>query len=210
MPKTEREASKGFPPVHIMEVYILKLVMIIGPHAVGKMTVGQELCKQTGLKLFHNHMTIDILSDLFSDMPEEFRRLRDMFRQEIFSAYSRSDEYGMVFTLMWAFDCREDWDYVREVETLFKEQGAQVYYVELEADSGVRMQRNHTENRLLNKPSKRDIAKSDWLFTNIEAAHRLNSLPGELEGICENYMRIDNTDIPPEEAARMIKERFGL
>ena len=46
----------------------MKLVIIFGPHAVGKMTVGQELSKITGLKLFHNHMTIDIVSDLFANM----------------------------------------------------------------------------------------------------------------------------------------------
>lgn len=39
----------------------MKLVIITGPHAVGKMTVGQELERLTGLKLFHNHMTIDIV-----------------------------------------------------------------------------------------------------------------------------------------------------
>ena len=37
-----------------------KLVLLTGPQAVGKMTVGQELAKITGLKLFHNHMTIDL------------------------------------------------------------------------------------------------------------------------------------------------------
>ena len=40
----------------------MKLVLIFGPQAVGKMTVGQELAKKTGLKLFHNHMTIELLS----------------------------------------------------------------------------------------------------------------------------------------------------
>ena len=34
----------------------MKLVILIGDAAVGKMTVGQELMKQTGLRLFHNHM----------------------------------------------------------------------------------------------------------------------------------------------------------
>jgi shikimate kinase len=37
----------------------MKFVLIFGPQAVGKMTVGQELAKITGLKLFHNHMTIE-------------------------------------------------------------------------------------------------------------------------------------------------------
>ena len=33
----------------------MKLVLIIGDGAVGKMTVGQELTKITILRLFHNH-----------------------------------------------------------------------------------------------------------------------------------------------------------
>ena len=43
----------------------MKLVLLFGPQAVGKMTVGQELAKITGLKLFHNHMTIDLVSNFF-------------------------------------------------------------------------------------------------------------------------------------------------
>lgn len=70
----------------------MKLVIIFGPHAVGKMTVGQELAKLTGLKLFHNHMTIDIVSDLFRNMPEERNRLTTLFRKEIFEAFSKSDD----------------------------------------------------------------------------------------------------------------------
>ena len=35
----------------------MKFVIIFGPPAVGKMTVGYELAKFTGLKVFHNHMT---------------------------------------------------------------------------------------------------------------------------------------------------------
>ena len=74
------------------------LVIIFGPHAVGKMTVGQELAKITELKLFHNHMAIEVVSDLFRGMPREYRRLVDLFRREIFEDYSKSDEYGMIFT----------------------------------------------------------------------------------------------------------------
>ena len=43
----------------------MKLVIIFGPQAVGKMTAGQELEKITGLKLFHNHMTNDLVSCFF-------------------------------------------------------------------------------------------------------------------------------------------------
>ena len=37
----------------------MKLVLLFGDCAVGKMTVGQELAKITDLRLFHNHMTIE-------------------------------------------------------------------------------------------------------------------------------------------------------
>ncbi len=40
----------------------MRLVILFGPPAVGKMTVGYELEKLTGLRLFHNHMTVDPIS----------------------------------------------------------------------------------------------------------------------------------------------------
>ena len=39
----------------------MDIVLLFGPQAVGKMTVGEELEKKTGLPLFHNHMTIDLV-----------------------------------------------------------------------------------------------------------------------------------------------------
>ena len=186
----------------------MKLVIITGPHAVGKMTVGQELAKITGLKLFHNHMTIDCVSGLFENMPEERGRLTALFREEIFKAYAKSDEYGMIFTFMWAFDSRADWDYVQHVEDLFKAHGAEAYFVELEADYDLRIERNKTENRLLHKSTKRDIEKSEALFRRLEDKYRLNSLPGEVTK--EHYLRINNTHMEPDKAARKIKEAFAL
>ena len=42
-----------------------KFIQIIGPQAVGKMTVGQELAKITGYKLLYNHMTIEMVRSIF-------------------------------------------------------------------------------------------------------------------------------------------------
>lgn len=43
----------------------MKLLFLIGDAAVGKMTVGQELMKITDLRLFHNHMTIEPVLEIF-------------------------------------------------------------------------------------------------------------------------------------------------
>jgi shikimate kinase len=186
----------------------MKLVIIVGPHAVGKMTVGQELAKITNMKLFHNHMTIEVVSDLFSNMPQEYRRLVHLFRQEIFETFVKSDEYGIIFTYMWAFEDENDWNYINKLEKLFLSHKAEVYYVELEADYDIRIERNKTENRLVNKPSKRDIVKSEQLFRRLEDKHRLNSHEGEIKK--NNYLRINNTSLSPEQAAVMIKSTFLL
>lgn len=186
----------------------MKLVVIFGSHAVGKMTVGQELCKITELKLFHNHMSIEIVSELFRNMPAERRRLTHLIRKEIFEAYSRSDEYGMVFTFMWALDEASDTEYISSLESLFVSRGAEVYFVELEADYDVRIERNKTENRLINKPSKRNLEHSEELFRRLEGTYRLNSRDGEIKK--DNYIKINNTNRPPDEVAAEIKRIFAL
>lgn len=185
----------------------MKLLFMIGSGAVGKMTVGQELAKVTGLRLFHNHMTIEPVMEVFGGyQPRVVAKLRKI----IFEEFAASDNYGMIFTYMWAFDQQADWDYVEWVKKIFLEGNpkTEFYYVELVAPQEVRLERNRTENRLKNKASKRDVAASDQRLIGEDAKHRLVSLDGEIP--FENYVKIDNTDLAPEVVAGMIRERFGL
>ena len=76
----------------------MKLVIIFGPQAVGKMTVGHELEKITDLKLFHNHMTIEFVAPFFSYGTETGKRLVKHFRNEIFKEVAASDLKGLIFT----------------------------------------------------------------------------------------------------------------
>jgi hypothetical protein len=186
----------------------LKFVVIFGPHAVGKMSVGQELSKNTGLKLFHNHMTIELVANFFSYGTPQGKRLVSLFRQEIFEEVSKSDLNGMIFTYMWAFDDKSDWDYIDNVCSLFESRGSEIYFVELEADFDVRIERNKTHNRLENKPTKRDIQWSENSFRKLEEKYRLNSYENEIQR--KNYIRINNTNITPEEVAKTIKDTFLL
>jgi hypothetical protein len=183
----------------------LKLLLLIGDGAVGKMTVGQELMKQTGLRLFHNHMTIEPVLEIFGQFDlNVIRKMRDV----IFREFAKTDNYGMIHTLMWAFDAQEDWDYVNYVVDIFKEHHAQIYCVELVAPLEIRLQRNETPNRLTHKASKRDLVSSRERVLEMDRQHRFESHPGEIP--FENYMKIDNSNLQPEVVAAMIKERFHL
>ena len=90
---------------------------------MGKMTVGQELARETGLKLFHNHMTIDLLEPLFG-FSEEMWRLTHQFRMEIFHSFLKSNQDGMIFTKIWYFDKQEDWD---DIENICKMMSSKVF-----------------------------------------------------------------------------------
>ena len=179
----------------------MKLVLIIGSGAVGKMTVGQELMKITDLRLFHNHMMIEPVIEVFGHF---HGRAIQQLREVIFEEFLKTDNSGMIFTVMWAFDMPSDLEYVMSVAEKFDE----VYCVELIADQSVRLERNKTENRLKNKASKRDLVASEQRVLREDANHRLVSNPGEIP--FENYLRIDNTNLSPDVVAKMIKDKFNF
>lgn len=186
----------------------MKLVLLFGPQAVGKMTVGQELAKITELKLFHNHMTIDLVSNFFDYSTKRGQDLVNSFRHQIFEEFARSEMEGLIFTFVWRFDKELDWNYVKNVVSIFETQGADVYYVELEADLEERLARNVTPNRLEHKPFKRNLEWSRNDVITTAEKFRLNSHPGELD--VTNYLRIDTMHVEAEDVARQIKTNFEL
>ena len=159
----------------------------------------------SGLRLFHNHMMIEPVLEIFGGWRGDVvSRLRRVILEE----FVKSDCEGMIFTYMWAFDMPSDRDYIQGVAKLFEENGADIYCVELVASQEIRLQRNRTENRLNNKASKRDLDFSTSLILNEDANHRLESREGEIP--FANYMRIDNSRLSPEAVAKRVQECFEL
>ncbi len=183
----------------------MKLVFIIGDAAVGKMTVGQELMKITDLRLFHNHMTIEPVIEIFGKYDG---KTIDEIREVIFRNFASSENYGMIFTMMMDFDLPSEWAYLEHVKEIFRPYGTEFYYVELIAPQEVRLQRNATENRLKHKASKRDIEESNQRLIRDDAHHRCVSFEGEFP--FEPYLRIENAEIGPDAVAGMIKDSFDL
>ncbi len=184
----------------------MKFIIITGPQAVGKMTVGQELVKITNLKLLHNHQTIEVLTKIFDYSRDSFRKLNEEFRILIFEEFAKSNEEGLIFTTTWDFDDKEEWDRIYRYIQIFKEKNAQIYIVELEANLEERLKRNKTENRLLNKPSKRNLEWSEKDLLKSAKKYRFNTKENEIKE--KNYLKIDNTNIDAKTVAKMIKEKF--
>lgn len=183
----------------------MNLVVILGSGAVGKMTVGQELQKITDYRLFHNHMMIEPVIEIFGGF---HGGLVNKLRDDVFDAFITSDYSGLIFTYMMAFDYPSEWEYIESLKNKFEATGGEVYFVELVADQEVRLKRNATENRLKNKASKRDISVSDERLKHEDSNYRLVSNEGEFP--YKNYIKIDNTDLEPDLVATMIKDKFNL
>ena len=180
------------------------LVLIFGPSAVGKMTVGQALCEITGFKLLVNHMVVDLVTEFVPfGVPAYQRMTRVMYLELLDGAAEHGTSVVMTFAIV--FNSPKAREMIDDLSAPFLTRGGQAYFVELAAPLAVRVQRNETENRRRHK-------KVDWStperLAEMEHWGRWNT-QGDAP-YPDRHLVIDDTDVPPDEAARMAVDRFGL
>jgi hypothetical protein len=183
------------------------LVFILGPPAVGKMTVGRGLSGITGLPLFHNHLSIEAVLPVFPFGTEAFHRLVIRFREHMLTEVVQSDLPGLIFTYVWAFDDPGDLEYVKRLKSIFESRDGRVVFAELRAGLEIRLARNESRDRLAAKASKRDVAKSRQRLLDAEARYRMTS-----DGAFPfpDHLVVDTSESSPRAAARRIARYFQL
>lgn len=187
----------------------MNLIFLLGPPAVGKMTVGQALVQKVDYKLFHNHHSIELALELFWHGSPEFKAINEGIRQLVFNTCAKSENIkGLIFTLVMAFNEQSDWDYLAAIQEKFEANDWTIYFVELTASLEVRLARNKTPNRLQHKASKRNLVQSEKGILADEKAYRLTTNEGEFKAA--NYIKIDTTDKSAEAVATLITTTFGV
>lgn len=183
------------------------LIIICGPQAVGKMTVAESLRDRIKYNLMINHDSIEISDKIFGFGTPAQREFNAIFREKAFELAIKHN-VDLLFTYVCAFEMPEEKEYLTRLANLFQSNGGDFYFVELSADLETRLERNETPHRMEMKASKRDIewSKSD-LLSSVEK-HRLNTYSDEIW--FENHIKIDNTNLEPDEVADMIIIKFGL
>ena len=106
----------------------MKLVFLHGPPAVGKLTVARELWRLTGFSLFHNHLTVDLVSSLFPFGSESFVRLREQVWLAAFAEAARND-VSLIFTFNPERTVRER--FIQDTLDVVAAAGGEVVFVEL-------------------------------------------------------------------------------
>jgi hypothetical protein len=76
----------------------MKLIFLYGLPATGKYTVAKELAALTGIKLFHNHLAVDLLLSVFDFGSEPFVALREDIWLSIFEEAATAQIPALIFT----------------------------------------------------------------------------------------------------------------
>ena len=195
-----------------------ELLVLFGPPAVGKMTVGREIAALSDFRLFHNHHTIEPLHEIFGQESPAFSTLNAEFRRRVIEE-AASNDLRLVFTTVWNLAGERDASYISGLVSPYADRGLPVRFVELRADFAVRLGRNMGADRLAAKPSKSDREWSEAHLHEREAAFTMNTgpgitLPGQDVLADFSHVRIDTTLFSPTQAARQIladsNPQFGL
>ena len=183
------------------------LIVICGPQAVGKMTVAESVRDKIKYNLMTNHDSIEIADKIFGFATPAQREFSAFFREKAFELAIKHD-VDLLFTYVCAFDQLKEREYLTSLASVFESNGGNFYFVELYADIETRLARNVTPHRIERKPSKRDV---EWSKSNLlkdAQNYRLNSRPDEIW--FENHLKIDNTNLSPDEVADIIINTFKL
>lgn len=179
-------------------------LIIIGAQASGKMTIGQELTKEKGMTLFHNHDSIDFVLRFMPWSPAS-TALIERVRFDFFETFAKTGQ-EMIFTIVIDFNCPDDVAFLEEIQIVFQSHQQKVLFVELETDFEERLKRNRTENRLKHKPIKRNIkwSEQDIRTTMDYAVFNPQFPPKKLT----YYYKINNTNLSATETAQLIIKKM--
>lgn len=169
----------------------MNLVFLFGLPGVGKLTVARELSNLTGFKLFHNHLTVDLVTSLFEFGSESFINLREKIWLETFSEAINANFSSLIFTF--APEATVPEDFPDKVKNLLETNGGKVIFVELKCEI------EELEKRLADS-SRAKFGK----LNSVEFFRELNS-----KGIFDTPkitadFSVDTTNLSPLETAKEI------
>jgi adenylylsulfate kinase-like enzyme len=176
----------------------VRLIFLWGLPGTGKLTVAKELSELTGWRLFHNHLTVDLLLAVFPFGSKAFVELREQIWLSVFEAAAASGTHGLIFTFNPENSVRQS--FIDEVSALLAKHYGQVEFVEIFCDEAALSQRMDT-------PQRREHKKLVSMETFREL-HRTGVFDSPV--MPKAKMRVDTTQHGPREAAVQIVEGLGL
>jgi AAA domain len=175
----------------------VRLIFLHGLPGVGKLTVARELAKLTGFRVFHNHLTVDLVESVFEFGSVPFVELREEVWLSVFSRAVAANLKGLIFTF--AYDRTVRSGFIEDTQKLIESAGGEVFFVELRCST------EELESRI-EHVSREEFGKlsSIGLFRELKASGAFvdPGIPGE-------RLVVDTTKLSPSEAASVIVSKLG-
>src|SRR5579859_7754515 len=174
----------------------MRLVVLYGPPGVGKLTIGTELSELTGFRLFHNHLTVNLVTSVFTPGSEAWKRLAARIRRDVFAEATR-EGVDLVLTRAPRTADQAEVDRVRTMIEPIQLAGGTVLFVQLACEREELLVRVQTDAR-----------RAHDKLTDPDILVDLFDLDATLP--FDPHLRIDTTQLSPTEAAARIASHFGL
>ncbi len=181
----------------------MKLIIIYGPPAVGKLTVAKALAKATGLKLLHNHLVSDLVLVVFDRNTSTAINLNAYIKNLIFETAAKRKQKGIIATFVYDRNKKsqiERWS--KDCFKIKRKYKAEVFFVRLSCSI-------KTLKLRVVDPSRIGTRK----ITSVAKLLRVIKDENSFDEISRNIIKslhIENTDIAPDEVVQMIKSHCGL
>lgn len=176
----------------------MKLIYLYGPPAAWKLTVANELSILLDLKVFHNHLTVDLIKPYFEFWSKTFFELSSSLRLKIFEAAAKEKISGLIFTSCYSYP--EDNQLVKKIIKSIEKHGWEVLFVHLFSNVETLKKRVREDSR----KQYGKIKTEEWLQNSLTKWDMFTAIP------FVESMQIDNTNLSPNEVAHMIKKHYKL
>ncbi|HTW98312.1 MAG TPA: hypothetical protein VMD59_06010 [Acidimicrobiales bacterium] len=174
----------------------MDLVFLHGPAASGKLTVARELSALTGLPVFHNHLVVDALLEVFVFGSPEFIHLREQLWLETFEAAASSGR-SLIFTF--APEPTVPAGFTDRVVARVSAHGGRVRFAALRISPA-------EQERRIENPDRKRFAK----LASLETLRRIRAAGDPPAEIPPADLTIDTESVRPSDAAHLLCDAFGL
>ena len=175
----------------------MKLVIIYGSEATGKLTIAKQLARKTSFRLFHNHVSIDVAKVLFDFGDAGFSDLIWDVRALIFERAAQQNISGLIFT--WAYSHPDFQPYLQRITDIMDRYKADMHFVYVSCSDDALKKRVIQEDR-------GQVGK----INSVAELERQRNLKNHQVIPNSASLEIDNTDLSPEDAALQIMTHFKL
>jgi hypothetical protein len=180
-----------------LDINRVKLIFLYGLPGVGKLTVARELAKLTGFRIFHNHLTVDLVASVFEFGSPPFVELRQKIWLDVFSRAVAANLNGLIFTF--ALDRTVRNGFIERARDVVESSGGEILFVELKCST-------EELERRIEHPSRQRFGKlsSAARFRELKEAGAFVD-----PGIPAERLVVDTTELSASAAASIIVSGLG-